>query len=173
MEANQSASSMIPGLPQAEVMKAAKKDKEKVDKQKKKEREKAAKLRKKMESDGKQKEYRREDFLSSSPRSNLIKKSETLEDRFQFSDFDEIESDNDAFEDSKEELSENEGNSFFTPVSLKSNFAKIIAKSAKTVPRSRSKSVKRPTSSPLEDVQKKVKVRAKSQLPVRSEHISQ
>ena len=95
-------------------------------------------------------------------------KPTVLADNFEFSDYEDNESDNDAFEDFKEDLSEN---GFFTPVTLKSNFAKTIAKtSSKTVPRSRSKSVatKRQTSSPREDNHKKPKVRAKSQLPVPS-----
>ena len=104
-----------------------------------------------MENDEQSKDLKREDFLSGGdtpPCSKLIMKPTVLADNFEFSE-----------------------NGFFTPVTLKSNFAKTIAKtSSKTVPRSRSKSVaiKRQTSSPREDNQKKTKVRAKSQLPVPS-----
>ena len=150
------------------IEKATKTEKEKIEKQKKKVRQKAAKLKKRMTRDETETNLQREDFLSTKKSGS---EPSNLDDQFQFSDYGEDDSDSDAFEDSKDALSESEVNGLFTPVSLKSHFAKTIAKScSKTFPRPRSKSLamKRQTSSPREDDHKKLKLKVKSLLPVRS-----
>ena len=168
IDTNDKPTSTIPGLPQSVIEKATKTEKEKIEKQKKKVRQKAAKLKKRMTRDETETNLQREDFLSTKKSGS---EPSNLDDQFQFSDYGEDDSDSDAFEDSKDALSESEENGLFTPVSLKSHFAKTIAKScSKTFPRPRSKSLamKRQTSSPREDDHKKLKLKVKSLLPVRS-----
>ena len=135
---------IIPGLPEDELIKAAKKEK---NKQKK---EKASKKKKKDESGKKtektkSEEMKKEDFLIQSDDSIIDEfplKPRNL-DGFQFSDYSDSEAD--VFEDSKEELNlaETELDELFTPLSWKSKSAANIALSLvneNSLPRPRTKS---------------------------------
>ena len=146
------AKQQIPGLPEEERLKSEKK--------KKKPKKKATNL-KPIEKMSQQ------DFLlsKSSVTSNVLEEYE----------FSEYENDNDdedsddteeAFEDSKESLSETENpqataNDFLTPFSLKSTFARTLQATTTSTPTS-SSSVKRSASSPAE-VKEKNKKKSRSQ----------
>ena len=143
----------IPGLPEEERLKIKKKKKNK----QKKEKKKASNLSV-------------EDFLIS-PRTGLINENTETED-YVFSDYqsdNSDESDNDeAFEDSKETFSEDEKESApddpFTPVNLKSAFARRYATLSVAKPTSTPSSMKRSASSPAEKVLPK-KTRPQSLIP--------
>ena len=80
-------------------------------------------------------------------------------EKFEFSDHDD---DNDEFEDSKEELEDD--NAFSTPITLKSAFARTVARS-ESKSRSRSTSVKRQFAASDDDENKKRAKSLKSGIP--------
>ena len=164
-----------PGLPKEDVIKAAKKVK---NKQKKKGKPKPKKVRKDGNiSEKKSSEMVKVDFLYGSDDSTIDKTEAEKVKEFGFSDYEtdsDTDSDTDAFEDSKEDVDESEPeadvNSLFTPLRWKSRSAANIAMSvsvSKDTPRSRaqSDSRKRPLTSPKKEENKKMK---NSFLPVKS-----
>ena len=152
---------IIPGLPEEDRLKQSKNKKKKKKKSKSKEEKEATGNKS------------REDFLLS-PESGMLRKTENVTEAFEFSDYDDADSESDdsseEFEDSKETFSDNDHptEDFLTPVSVKSTFAKNLIAKSTVKPSSTPCPSKRSASSPADEKKKqnkKSRARSKSMLP--------